>query len=80
MSFEVKIAPEHEVTEEGVTLAHSKIIQQRLRHVTGVFEEAGQAGKHVHNLKWGQIIRLLHVLNARCQAFLLCRETERVQV
>lgn len=73
-SMSCQIVPEHEVTEEGVTLAHSEIVQQGLWHVTGVFEETGQASKHVHYLKWWQIIRLLHVLNACSQAFLLCRE------
>lgn len=78
MACQVKSLPEHEVTEEGVTLAHSEIIQQGLWHVTGVFEEAGQASKHVHNLKGWQVIGLLHVLNARSQTLLLCRETERL--
>lgn len=64
--------PEHEVAQEVVTLAHAEVIQQRLRHVAGVLEEAGQAGKHVHDLQRGEIVRLLHVLHAGGQAFLLC--------
>ena len=44
--------PEHEIAEEGVTLAHSEIVQQGLRHVAGVFEETGQAGEHLHNFQW----------------------------
>lgn len=64
--------PEHEVAQEVVTLAHAEVVQQRLRHVAGVLEEAGQAGKHVHDLQRGEIVRLLHVLHAGGQAFLLC--------
>lgn len=68
----MKLLPEHEITEEGVTLAHSEIIQQGLRHVTGVLEEAGQAGEHLHDLQRRQIVGLLHVLHTCAQAFLLC--------
>lgn len=65
------VAPEHEVTEESVTLAHPEIIQQGLRHAAGVFEEAGEASEHLNDLQRGQIIRLLHVLNTCGQTFLL---------
>lgn len=50
MKFEA--VPEREIAEEGVTLAHSEIVQQGLRYITGVLEEAGQAGEHLHNLQW----------------------------
>lgn len=46
------MAPEHEVAEESVALAHSKIIQQSLGHITGVFKEAGKTSKHLHDLQW----------------------------
>lgn len=68
-----EMVPEHEIAEEGVALAHSEVVQQGLRHVAGVLEEAGEAGKHLHDLQRRQIVRLLHVLNARAQTFFLCR-------
>ena len=68
----IRPVPEHEVGEEGVALAHPEIVQQRLRHVAGVLEEAGEASEHLDDLQRGEVVRLLHVLNARGQAFLFC--------
>lgn len=45
-----EVVPEHKIAEEGVTLAHSEIVQQGLWHVTGVLEKAGETGEHLHNL------------------------------
>lgn len=64
--------PEHEVAEEGVALTHSEVVQQRLRHVAGVFEEAGEAGEHLHDLQRRKVVRLLHVLDTGGQTLLLC--------
>lgn len=75
-TIEDSAAPEHEVAEEGVTLAHPEVVQQRLRHVAGVFEEAGEAGEHLHDLQRGEVVGLLHVLDTCGQTFLLCEETE----
>lgn len=79
VKWKVEDVPEHEVAEEGVTLTHSEIVQQGLWHITGVLEEARQASKHLHDLKWWQIIGLLHVLNTCGEAFLLCRRRVRGQ-
>lgn len=73
----ISAVPEHEVAEEGVTLAHSEIVQQGLRDVAGVFEETREPGEHLDDLQRGEVVRLLHVLNTRRQAFLLCRRVER---
>lgn len=67
-----EVVPEHEIAEEGVTLAHPEVVEQGLGHVAGVLEEAGEHGEHLHNLQRRQILRLLHVLHTCAQAFLLC--------
>jgi hypothetical protein len=51
-----RFVPEHEVTEEGVALAHSKIIQKGLGKVARVFQEAGKACKHLYNLQGGKVV------------------------
>ena len=55
-SGRVSFVPEHEVTEEGVALAHSKVVQKGLGEMTGIFQEAGEACKHLYNLQGGQVV------------------------
>ena len=63
---------EQEVREEDVAVAGPEVIQEHLRHLTGVLQEAEDSDKHLHQLNGGELLYTLHVVYTQIDTPLTC--------
>ena len=65
----MKQAPEQKFGDVDVSVGAAKVVEDHLRHLGGVFEEAEQSHQHLHLLNGRQVIRrLLYVLQTQTYA------------